>query len=152
MGVITPTLTLTSNASTATTSAGPLSVALSLSATDELSVTEVASKIIDVTSTHALIWDASDYTASAAVGVDGAFLYFKNLLAENSTPDLLHDISVGMGNENILDAANTNRLFTLQPGEFAWLPWDVSQDLYVDAAESNSAALECWIFVRTGTA
>jgi len=150
MGILKPTLTLTANASTATTEPGPMSIALSLSATDSLDVTEVASKIIDLTTdVHQLVWDASEFTASAAVGVDGAFLYFKNLLAENSPVDVAHDISIGMGNENILNAGNTNRLFTLQPGEFAWFPWDCSQDLYVDQAEVNTSALECWIFVRT---
>ena len=38
MGVIKPTFTLTSNSSKAATDAGPLSMALSLSATDSLSV------------------------------------------------------------------------------------------------------------------
>ncbi len=152
MSTITPTLTLTSNASSASTSPGPMSIALSLSATDSLPVTEVASKIIDVSDTHALVWDASDYTASGATGVDGAWLYFKNLLAENSTPDLLHDIVIGIENESLLGAGEADRLFTLQPGEFAFFPWDCTQDIYVDGAESNSSALECWIFVRTGTA
>ena len=149
---ITPTLTITSNKYTATSNPGPMSSPLAISVTDLLDVTEVASNIIDLTDTHALVWDASDYAASADVGVDGAFLYFRNLLDENSTPDLLHDISIGMGNENILNAGNTNRLFTLQPGEFAWFPWDCSQDIYVDAAETNASALEAMIFVRTGTA
>jgi len=153
MGIIKPTLSLIANASGATTEPGPMSISLALTATDSLDVTEVASKIMDLTTdVHQLVWDASEYAASADVGVDGAFLYFKNLLSENSTPDLLHDISIGMGNENILDAANTNRLFTLQPGEFAWFPWDVAQDLYVDQPEANTSALECWIFVRTLTA
>ncbi len=38
MAVIKPTITLTSNASSATTDPGPLSVALSLSATDSLTI------------------------------------------------------------------------------------------------------------------
>jgi len=129
-----------------------MSIALSLSATDSLPVTEVASKIIDVSATHALVWDASDYTASGATGVDGAWLYFKNLLAENASPDLLHDIVIGNADESLLAAGETNRMFTLQPGEFCFFPWDCTQDLYVDGAETNASALECWIFVRTGTA
>tara|TARA_R110000765_G_scaffold272852_3_gene371514 strand:+ start:2052 stop:2510 length:459 start_codon:yes stop_codon:yes gene_type:complete len=152
MGVITPTLTLTANASTATTDAGPMSIALSLSATDSLPVTEVQSKIIDVSTTHGLLWDASAFTASGTVGADGAWLYFKNTLAENTSPDLLHDIIISHTNADADNAADAHRLFTLQPGEFAWFPWDCTQDIYVDAMETNAAALECWIFVRTGTA
>ena len=152
MATITPTLTLVSNSSSAATLPGPLSVALTLSATDALAITEVASKIIDISETHALVWDASDYTASGATGVDGAFLYFKNILVDNSTPDLLHDIAIGNADETLLAAGETNRMFTLQPGEFAWFPWDCTQDIYVDGAEPNASALECWLFVRTGTA
>ena len=81
MATITPTLTLTSNASTASSTPGPLSIALSLSATDALDVTEVQSKIVDVSGTHANLWDASDFTASGEAGTDGAFLYFKNIHA-----------------------------------------------------------------------
>ena len=56
MGIIKPTLTLTANAASATTDAGPMSIALSLSATDSLSVEAVQSKIIDVDTTHGVLW------------------------------------------------------------------------------------------------
>mgnify|MGYP003141978982 CR=1 FL=1 len=62
MGVIKPTLTLTANTRSATTDAGPLSVALSLSATDSLTITKVAEAgTASVTTTHTdnLIFDAS---------------------------------------------------------------------------------------------
>ena len=152
MGVITPTLTIVANANTATTAAGPMSIALALSTTDSLPVSEVASKIIDVSATHGIVWTAADYTASGATGVDGAWLYFKNLLAENDPLNLLHDIVIGNADESLLAAGEANRMFTLQPGEFAFFPWDCTQDIYVDGAEANTSALECWIFVRTGTA
>ena len=61
MGVIKPTLTLTANTRSATTDAGPLSVALSLSATNSLTITKVAEAgTASVTSTHTdnLIFDA----------------------------------------------------------------------------------------------
>jgi len=151
MATITPTLTMTANSSSATTP-GPLSMALSLSATNNLDVTQVASKIIDISATHALVWDASDYFDTAAdFGVDGGFLYFKNLLAENTTPDLLHDICVGTANADLDTADLATRWFTLQPGEFAWLPFDFTNDIYVDGQETNANALECWLFVRTTT-
>ena len=46
MGKITPTITLTANAASATTNPGPLSFAMNMSATDTLDVTQVTTKII----------------------------------------------------------------------------------------------------------
>ena len=86
MATITPTLTLTSNASSASSLPGPLSIALSLSATDSLAVTKVQSKILDVFGAHGsgddggILWDASDYTSSGEAGTDGAFVYIKNIM------------------------------------------------------------------------
>ena len=54
MGVIKPTFSLISNSSAATKDAGPMSISLSLSATDSLSVEAVQSKIIDVDGTNAM--------------------------------------------------------------------------------------------------
>ena len=84
MATIKPTFTLTANSSSASTTPGPLSIALSLSATDSLDVTKVESKIIDVDDTHGLLLDASDFSASAAAGTDGAFIYIKNITAASS--------------------------------------------------------------------
>ena len=154
MGVITPTFTLTANASTASTDAGPLSIALSLSATDSLTVTKVESKILDVKEDHTastdegVLWDASDYTASGAAGTDGAFVYVKN-----TSSTATHEISIGHGSAaHLLGAANTTRLMTLKGGEFAWFPWDCTADIVYDANGDYSGALESWVFVRTGTA
>ena len=154
MGIITPTLTLSSNASTASTDAGPLSIALELSATDSLDVTEAASKIVDITSTHKLIWDASDYfTTNANMFIDGGFMYFKNLLVQNPSDatDVNHSICIGNASENLDGVDEANRLFTLRPGEFAWMPYDFTMDIYADGQETNASALECWLFVRTTT-
>ena len=153
MATITPTLSLTANASSATTP-GPLSIALSLSATDALDVTKVESKILDVKIDHTastdagILWDASDYTASGAAGTDGAFVYIKN-----TSTTATHEISIGHGSAaHILGAANTTRLMTLKGGEFAWFPWDCTADIVYDANGDYSSILETWIFVRTGTA
>ena len=153
MGIIKPTLTLTANANTATTDAGPMSIALNLSATDSLDVTEVQSKILDMSgTTHQIVWTAADFTSSGAFGEDGAFMYFKNLLTDNAPADTLHDIIIHTGDADADGAGHANRFFTLQPGEFAWMPWDCTQDIYADPQETNTGALECWLFVRTGTA
>ena len=154
MGVIKPAFTLSANSSKATTDAGPLSVSLSLSASDSLSVTKVESKILDVKGDHTastdagVLWDASDYTASGDAGTDGAFVYIKNT---SSTAG--HHIYIGHGSAAAMQGgANTTRTMTLQGGEFAWIPWDCTQDIVYDANGDYSAALESWIFVRTGTA
>jgi len=152
MGIIKPTLTLTSNASTATTEPGPMSIALSLSATDSLDVTQVESKIIDISTTNVEIFHHDNYFATNAdTGVDGGFVYLKNLLSENTTPDLLHDIVIHNTDATALGVDHEPRLFTLQPGEFCWMPWDFTWNFYADGAETNTDALEAWLFVRTTT-
>ena len=153
MATIKPTLTVTSNSRTSATP-GPLSFALSLSATDSLAVTKVYSEIIDLTDAHKILLDASDYTASAAEGVDGGFVYVKNLLADPDPAGNTHDIYIGTVTGNLTGIDETKRLFTLKPGEFAWFPWDMTHDLFVDhpAGVTSTGALEVWCFVRTGTA
>tara|TARA_R100000995_G_scaffold68397_1_gene37054 strand:- start:600 stop:1061 length:462 start_codon:yes stop_codon:yes gene_type:complete len=153
MATITAGVTVSSNASTASTP-GPLSFALSLAASDTLDVTKVETKILDVKADHTastdagVLWDASDYTASGAAGTDGAFVYIKN-----TSSTATHEISIGHGSAaHILGAANTTRLMTLKGGEFAFFPWDCTADIVYDANGDYSAALESWVFVRTGTA
>ena len=143
MAVISPTLTLTSNASTASSDPGPLSVALSLSATDTLTVDSVQAKIVTVSATHAILWDASAISdGTATAGTDGGFVYLKN---QHATVN----IYIGFGSSGALQADdNTTRLLTLKPGEFSWLPWDLTADLIVDASESGTDALETWYFDR----
>ena len=154
MATITPKLTLTSNASGASTDPGPMSIALSLSATDALDVTKVQTKILDVKEDHTastdggILWDASDYTASGASGTDGAFVYIKN-----TSSTATHEIGIGHGSAaHIMGAANTTRLMTLKGGEFAFFPWDCTADIVYDANGDYTGALESWVFVRTGTA
>tara|TARA_R100000479_G_C6202712_1_gene135292 strand:+ start:41 stop:505 length:465 start_codon:yes stop_codon:yes gene_type:complete len=154
MATITPTLTLTSNASSASTLPGPLSVALSLSATDALDVTKVETKILDVKGDHTtsidagVLWDASDYTASGVAGTDGAFVYVRNTSSTDG-----HHITIGTGGaKNLSGDADAQRLMTLRGGEFAFFPWDCTQDIIYDANGDYSAILETWVFVRTGTA
>ena len=113
MGVIKPSLTLTANSSSATTDAGPLSIALSLSATDSLTVTEVQSKIIDVSGTHAILWDASDFAATAAAGTDGGFMYLKNVHATVN-------IMIGVANENLSSDDETGIAHKI----YMWMPME----------------------------
>jgi hypothetical protein len=148
MAVITPTLTLTSNASTATTNAGPLSVALSLSATDTLTVDTVEAQTLVFTgaSDHQTLFDGSTKDAGSEVaGTNGGFLYLKNATAS----DL--DIYIGIEPDDDAAAAlegnaNAQRLFTLKQDEFAFLPFDYTMDITADA--EGAATLEYWLFNR----
>lgn len=156
MATITPTLTLTSNASGATTP-GPLSIALSLSATAAPTIDNVQSKIVtfaDATS-HVVLWDGSTLsgtdTATETLAM-GGFMYFKNTHASaNVYIGLDHDggAAADLGTANQAEdgtATAAIRLFTLKPGEFAWMPFDGTMDVIGDS--SAAATLECWYFDR----
>ena len=147
MAVIKPTLTLTSNASSATTDAGPLSIALSLSATDSLTVDTVESKIITPTTTVSTLFDGSALDAGSEVaGTNGGFLYMKN----TSTSD--YDVYIGIEADGasateLQGNADAQRLFTLKQGEFCFFPYDYTMDITVDAENAN-ATMEYWLFNR----
>ena len=155
MGIIKPTLTLTANSSAATTDAGPLSIALSLSATDSLTVDTVNSKIETLTlDTEIVLYDGSsmsgaDTTTEGAGGTYGGFLYLRNVTASGSAL-----IYIGLDHDGDLSAAK--RLFTLAVGEFCWLPFDYTFDVIADASMDGAVGppdtrpkLECWHFNRS---
>ena len=145
MGIIKPTISVTANASTAATDAGPLSISLALSATDSLDVTAVQTKIISPTNADdQVLWDDADFTdGTETAGTDGGFAYFKNLHATA-------DIMIGHGSSTEMsDAGDTTRFMTLKAGEFAWFPWDFTHDLVYDASAEATNGLECWVFTRT---
>ena len=146
MGVIKPTLTLVSNASSATTDAGPMSIALNLSATDSLTVDHVEYKIFKPTTTAAILFDGSTKDDGGTAGTHGGFIYFKNVSASD------HDVYIGVGAESmsateLQDPTDADRFFTLKQGEFAFFPYDYEMDISVDA-EHADAELEYWLFNR----
>ena len=153
MGVITPTLSITSNAEDFATAEeqGPSSIALALSVTDTLTVDTASVNTITFTGdgNHQRLYDgdAADMDdGSGVAGLNGAFLYMKN----NSTTDL--DIYIGIkadgGSAAALEANNEpQRLFTLKQGEFAFFPYDYTMDIDADGEGAN-AVLEYWLFNR----
>ena len=162
MAVITPTITLKSNASTATTNAGPLSVALSLAGSDILTVDTVQSEIVTPANSGAptllLAGDSFGGDDGDTPGTHGGFLYLKNITSTGT--DLIYVGTVFQGatdpadmgtgsTSTALDNADdaTTRLMTLKPGEFAFFPWDYMQDIYVGASAA-SQSLEYWLFDR----
>ena len=146
MATITPTLTLTSNASTASSSPGPLSVALSLSATDSLTVDKVQSELVTVSATEATLLDGDAISGGDGVGgTVGCYLYLKN--ATGSTRSIYVGIVADGGSAADLKASgDVARIMTLKDQEFAWLPWDYTMDLTVDA--DGAGTLEYWLFDR----
>ena len=146
MAVISPTLTLTSNASTASSDPGPLSIALDLSATDSLTVDTVESKIFAPTTTPAVLFDGSTKDDGGTAGLHGGFIYMKN--ASTADYDIyIGAVADGTSASTLDDADDAVRLCTLKQGEFAFLPYDYTMDLVVDA-ENNGALLEYWLFNR----
>tara|TARA_R100000084_G_C4572696_1_gene110004 strand:+ start:122 stop:568 length:447 start_codon:yes stop_codon:yes gene_type:complete len=147
MGVIKPTLTLTSNASSATTDAGPLSVALSLSATDSLTVDTVESRtlVFSGAGDHQVLFDGSAKDDGGTAGTHGGFIYFKNATA--SDLDIyIGAVADGAGASDLAAADDAVRLFTLKQGEFAFFPYDYTMDIVTDA--EGAATLEYWLFNR----
>ena len=149
---ITPALTITSNTVDASTNPGPTSSPINISVSDLLDVTEVASKIVDADTDHAILFNHEDYVGSAAptIGTDGGFIFLRNLIA--STAATTADIYIGHAANGALQGDTANRLMTLKPGEFVFTGWDMQTDIIVDASADVTDALEAILFVRTGTA
>ena len=123
MATISPTLSITANASSATTP-GPLGFALSLSATDSLTVDRVVSETKVINTSTVLILDGSALLAvdsdSGAPGSHGGFLYLRNI----TSSDL--DIYVALAPDGTTPVLGSNddadRTFTLKQNEFAFPP------------------------------
>jgi hypothetical protein len=133
MATITPTLSLTSNASTASTP-GPLSVALSLSATDNLAVSKVAEAgTAEVTTSGIQIFDC---------GTSGeVYVYLNNT----------SDSTIYVGKAAASADTDSNRFMALRAGEFAWFPWwagstGTDTDLFLDHSSGGTKNVEYWIF------
>ena len=147
MATISPTLSITANASSATTP-GPLSFALSLSATDSLTVDRVVSETKVINTSTVLILDGSALldvdSDSGAPGSHGGFLFLRNI----TSSDL--DIYVAFAPDGTTPVLGSNddadRTFTLKQDEFAFLPWDCTGDLI--ASGEGACTLEYFFFNR----
>lgn len=146
---IKPTFTLTANKNTNTASPGPLSVALSLNATDTLSVDSVTSEIVTVAYTDAtdaaVLLINSTLAGTGAAGTDGGYIWMKNTTTTGSNLIMIGVHPAGL--EDIDDNDDDHRFMSLKPGEFAWFPFDYTQDISVKA-NAASQTLEYWIFDR----
>ena len=152
---IKPTFTLTANKNSVTSgNKGPLSIALALNASDLLSVDNVRSEIVTVPfsadgDNATLLVDGSAYMgATGAAGTDGGFIYMKNVSAAHATNKIyigMHPSGIAL--DDLAVNAEDQRFCTLFVGEFAWFPFDYTQDIVIDASTSGQL-LEYWIFDR----
>ena len=146
MATITPTLTITANASSAA-SPGPISTALSISATTPLTVDAVEAKTLVFTGAgdEQTLIDGSAQDASQVAGTNGGFIYFKNATA--SDLDIYVGIVADDGSATDLAASgDAARVFTLKQNEFAFVPFDYTMDIIADA--EGAATLEYFLFNR----
>ena len=149
---IKPTLTITSNAYNATTNPGPTTSPLAISVTDTLDVTQIESKIIDASTTAAVLFDASVYAVDGdTAGTDGGFVFVRNLTEGQTTTA---NMFVGFGSSAEIEDAGggeATRLMTLLPGEFSFFSWDMENDLLIDGSAAVDGAFEAILFTRTTT-
>ena len=136
MAVIQPTLSITSNANSASTKAGPLSFSLALSATPlsgELSVDTVEGEIFTIgTGANTELLDGSAFAGSTPTpGTNGCFIYMKNTMtsgAEVICVGLVGDGVAPTVDDDTTDLTHNDtaslRSFSLKAGEFAFFPFD----------------------------
>ena len=160
MAIIKPTLAIKAFASdySVTADQGPLSVALDLSVTTDVTTVGVNSgrKLVSrADGAGGTLFDGSLITGdSAASGSHGSFLYLKNMTAAGGTGNIIIGVEADDADTtdqaDISDTGNASRLFTLLPQEFAFFPYDHTMDIIVDAAADN-VVLEWWKFDRSTT-
>jgi len=154
MATIKPTLSIVSNASDATIP-GPLSVALSLSTTVDVTVVGVQSGTMVVnTADNATGWlydgSLAEDVDGGVAGVDGSYVYMKNMTASGGTGDIYVGV-VADATETVTpmeSAEDEHRMFTLKPQEFAFFPYDHTMNIMLDTS-TDGTKLEWWRFDRT---
>ena len=150
MATITPTMTIAAN-SASSTSPGPLSVALNLTAGGAaVNVDNASSSIVNVDNGSGVLL-TNGGTAGLA-GTDGGYIYIANITASGS--DMIYigveatgatsDLAGGTAADG---SGDPKRLGTLKRGEFMFFPFDYTMDITVDAS-ANNQKLEYWIFDR----
>ena len=163
MASIATTLTITANKNTASTSAGPLTVALKLAGQNTLTVDNVTSSIVTPVTgagnTPKSILDGSTLDGTHTGGTDGGYVYMKNLStgsgliyigispARHASNDPTAPENGGTATGLDGTTAESHRTMTLKAGENAFFPFDYLGDIYCFASAANQS-LEYWIFDR----
>ncbi len=157
MATITPTLTITANSATGTTTPlGPLSFALNLSTTDNIFVDNVETQTFDVdTGANIVICDGSAKETAFTPGTNGCWIYMRNATASGTDTICVGIVKEGETaptvDDGTTDLTRANsaslRTFALLPGEFAFFPFDYCGDIYAQAT-ANNQTLEYWRYDR----
>jgi len=168
MGKIKPVLSLTSNASSAGTNPGPLSVALNLTATPT-KTGDSGLLTVDVVNTEVIadvsligspagegfnrIIQGADHTGGVG-GTNGCWVYLKNTTLTGTEKiyighmtDADYNSPGDVAYNDITQNNQYDRIFTLKAGEFAFFPYDYTGDL-IAVASAASQSLEYWTFDR----
>lgn len=156
MATITPTLKIVSTASDSGTGSGPSHFAMTVDQSDNLTVVRHRIREFEVdTGANVVLINGSDEASAFVPGVNGCFIYIKNVTASGT-----EKICVGIGADGLspeiddtgadLTRSHTDsaRTFTLLPGEFAFFPYDYCGDI-VAQATANDQYLELIQFDRT---
>ena len=146
MATLKTTLTLTANASTSSRTPGPLSMPISLSVTDDLTVDVTTSNHYTTSTSTTLMIDGSALDTTSPAGVaptSGCYIYMKNT-------DSTDSVMIGFDADGETGALSTSRndglrFMTLKPLEFAFFPYDYCGDITVEAT-ANTPVIEYWIF------
>ena len=145
MGVIKPTLTITANAASATTDAGPASVALNLTAkplSDTATAASLETGVYTTTTSPVKLLD------SAKFGID-TYIYLKNQATSTSTANQIYiGITEGTQNDMGTESGTDDRTLILKAGDFAFFPWAGDQDIYAEG-DSGVQKLEYWVFKQS---
>jgi hypothetical protein len=155
MATIQTSFSISANKASATTTPGPMSVAISAASTNSLTVDKTTSEVMTLAYSGAsdaavLLVDGSELGgATLTGGTNGGYVYIKNTTASGT--DLIY---VGVHPPGLEDFDNTNddatrahRFMTLKRGEFAFFPFDYTQDISVKPSAA-SQQLEYWVFDR----
>ena len=155
MATIKPTLGIVSNASDASTLPGPLSVALDLSTSVDITIVGVQSGITTVNQADGAagwLFDGSlaEDVDGGTAGEDGSFIYMKNMTASGVTGDIYVGVVADATetNPDMSAAEDADRMFTLKPQEFAFFPYDHTMNIMIDTG-TDGTKLEWWRFDRT---
>lgn len=157
MAKIKPTLTLVSNANTATTDPGPLSFGLNLSAKpiNNVLFTDTVESTVHIITTAdgKVIVDGSAFIGTGAAGTDGSFIYLKNISISGDLLIFVGLVGDGVASDMAANGSGTVRSMTLKRGEFAFFPYDYTGDIIAEASGNGTAGtdqplLECWRFDR----
>ena len=131
MATIKAGITITSNSATATTP-GPLTFALSLSNSDDLTVDgRVIAEVEEVTTT------ASDTQIFTASTTGESYIYLNNI----SDTNMFVTKAAGSGSA-------ADRFMMLKAGEAAFFPWAGGQDLHLDHGAGSTKKCEYFVFVQ----